>query len=379
MNKRKTLLIGCGKAGNRITNELLEGDKSGQLTGLFVNTSFKDMAELSKRTEENTFLFSSADGSGRDRTIAQQYVKDQVKSLVSVITNYPLHDNIYLITSTDGGSGSGITPMLCQLLRSGFDKKKLLNRKINLIAIMPNQKVDDRLAFENAIGFWNDIVKKRTDKEGNEFSIKDKCLDSIKIIDNTKGKSYNDINAKIVKTIINSFNMNGVSDEGDIDDKDAFKFNTEKGFSIILDIPSGYDSASDAIDKAIKECIYGLPNSYNCEYLGISLNEDDYLIDDIRNCFSTVNKTTYKTYNKLGHNTVVLGGCSEPNELMANIVQKLEEIKNGITNNENYNKDLTVKFENTINKSNKNTKSEVQATFTANELDDLANELDDMF
>lgn len=378
MNKRKVLLIGCGKAGNRIINEILEGDKSGQLTGLFVNTSYKDMAELSKRTEENTFLFTSADGSGRDRTIAQQYVKDQIKSLVSAITDYPLHDNVYLVTSADGGSGSGITPMICQLLRSAFDKKNL-NRKINLIAIMPNQKIDDRLAFENAIGFWNDIVKIRKDKSGNEFSIKDKCLDSIKIIDNTKGKNYADINSKIVKTIINSFNMNGVHDEGDIDDKDALKFNTEKGFSIILDIPSGYDSASEAIDKAIKECIYGLPNSYNCEYLGISLNENDYLIDDVRNCFSTVNKTTYKTYNKLGHNTVVLGGCSEPNELITNIAQKLEEIKNGITHNKNDNKDLTIDFENAINKPNKKVKAEVQSTFTASELDDLASELDDLF
>lgn len=378
MNKRKILILGCGKAGNKITNELLEGDKSGQLIGLFVNTSFKDMADLSKRTEENTFLFSSADGSGRDRTIAQQYVKDQLKSLVSAITNYPLHDNIYLITSTDGGSGSGITPMICQLLRSGFDKLKL-NRKINLIAVMPNQKVDDRLAFENAIGFWNDIVMERTDKQGNKFTIKDKCLDSIKIIDNTKGKSYADINSRLVKTMINSFNMNGVSDEGDIDDKDALKFNTEKGFSLILDIPSGYDSASEAIDKAIKDCIYGLPDSYNCEYLGISLNEEDYLIDDVRGCFPTVNKTTYKTYNKLGHNTVVLGGCLEPNELITNIAQRLEEIKNGILSNKNDNKDLTIKFEDSINKSINKTKSPSQATFTASELDDLANELDDLF
>lgn len=377
MNKRKVLLIGCGKAGNRITNELLENDKTGQLTGLFVNTSFKDMAELSKRTEENTFLFSSADGSGRDRTIAQQYVKDQIKSLVSAITNYPLHDNIYLITSTDGGSGSGITPMICQLLRSTFDKRKL-NRKINLIAIMPTQKVDDRLAFENAVGFWNDIVKKRIDKDGNEFSIKDKCLDSIKIVDNTKGKSYTDINARLIKTIINSFNMNGVSDEGDIDDKDALKFNTEKGFSIILDIPSGYNSASEAIDKAIKDCIYGLPDNYNCEYLGISLNEEDYLIDDVRSCFSTVNKTTYKTYNKQGHNTVVLGGCLEPNELITNIAQRLEDIKNGI-NNKKEDKDLTIKFDETINKPTVKTKSETQVTFTESELDDLASELDDLF
>lgn len=377
MNKMKCLIIGCGKAGNKITNEILEGDKSGQLTGLFVNTSYNDMANLSKRTDDNTFLFTSANGSGRDRSIAQNYVKDQIKALITAITNFPLRDNVYLITSADGGTGSGITPMICQLLKNAFDSKGL-DRKINLIAIMPNQKTDDTLAFENAIGFWNDIVKTRKDKQGNEFTIKDKCLDSIKIVDNTKGKNYSEINSRLVKTLLNSFNMNGVHDEGDIDDKDSFKFNTEKGFSIILDIPRGYSTVEEAIDKAIADCIYAVPDNYNCNYLGISLKEEDYLIDEVRNSFSIVNKTTYKTYNS-NHNTVVLSGCAEPNELITNMAQKLEDLKSGLIEKDRP-KDLTINIEDTIVKNEpKKVKKDVQVTFSESELDDIANSLDDMF
>lgn len=377
MNKMKCLIIGCGKAGNKITNEILKGDKSGQLTGLFVNTSYNDMATLSERTEDNTFLFTSANGSGRDRSIAQNYVKDQIKALITAITNFPLRDNVYLITSADGGTGSGITPMICQLLKNAFDSKGL-DRKINLIAIMPNQKTDDTLAFENAIGFWNDIVKTRKDKQGNEFTIKDKCLDSIKIVDNTKGKNYSDINSRLVKTLLNSFNMNGVHDEGDIDDKDSFKFNTEKGFSIILDIPRGYGTVEEAIDKAIADCIYAVPDNYNCNYLGISLKEEDYLIDEVRNSFPIVNKTTYKTYNKK-HNTVVLSGCAEPNELITNMAQKLEDLKSGLIEKDRP-KDLTINIEDTIVKNEpKKVKKDVQVTFSESELDDIANSLDDMF
>lgn len=377
MNKRKILIIGCGKAGNRITNEILKNDDSKQLTGLFVNTSYGDMANLSERTEENTFLFSSADGSGRNRDIAQQYVKEQLKALISVITNYPLHDNIYLLTSTDGGTGSGITPMLCQLLRTAFDKKKL-DRKINLIAIMPNQKIDDRLAFENAIGFWNDIVKVRKDKQGNEFTIKDKCLDSIKLVDNTKGSNYNEVNSKIVSTLLNSFNMNGVHDEGDIDDRDSKTFNTEKGFSLILELPKGVTNTTEAIDEAIKSSIYALPDNYDCAYIGMSLIENDYLLDDVRNCFPVVYKTTYKTYNNI-HNTVVLSGCSAPNELIESITQKLCDLKKGITSKDVEKEDLTINFEGTINNKSQKPKVEVTATFTNSELDDIANSLEDMF
>jgi hypothetical protein len=375
MNKRQILLIGCGKAGNRLINEIMEKDPL--LTGLFVNTSYDDMAKLSKVNEDNAFLFSSANGSGRNRNIAQQYVKDQVKSLIDVIIRFPMHNNIYIFTSADGGTGSGITPMICQLLRATF-KSKNLDRKINLVAIMPNQKIDDRLAFENSIGFWNDIVMERKDKQGNIFTIKDE-LDSIKFIDNTKGQNYSDINEKVVRDIVNSFNMNGTHDEGDIDDRDSKTFNTEKGFSLILTLPSGYKNAKDAIDKAIENTVFSKPDNYNCNYLGISLNEKEYMIDDVRSCFETVYKTTYKTYNQKGHNTIVLSGCSAPNETITSIKQKLEEL-NSNKNNITEKVDLTVNLTDTINKVE--TKKAVvndKPTFTESDLDDIASAIDDLF
>lgn len=375
MNKRQILLIGCGKAGNRLINEIME--KEPLLTGLFVNTSYDDMAKLSKVNEENVFLFSSANGSGRNRNIAQQYVKDQVKSLVDAIIRFPVHNNIYIFTSADGGTGSGITPAICQLLRATF-KSQNLDRKINLVAIMPNQKIDDRLAFENAIGFWNDIVMERKDKQGNKFTIKDE-LDSIKLIDNTKGSNYTEINAKAVRDIVNSFNMNGTHDEGDIDDRDSKTFNTEKGFSLILTLPSGFNNAKEAIDKAIEDTVFAKPDNYNCNYIGISLNEKDYMIEDVRNCFDKVYKTTYKTYNPKGHNTVVLSGCATPNEIITTIQQKLEEL-NSDKDDDSEKVDLTVNLTNTINKSEtKTTTKETKMTFTDADLDDIASAIDDLF
>lgn len=376
INKRQILLIGCGKAGNRLVNELMLKDS--MLTGLFVNTSYDDMAKLKMCKEENTFLFTSADGSGRNRSIAQQYVKDQIKSLINTITSYPLHSNIYIATSTDGGTGSGITPMICQLLRNAFKSKKL-DRKINLIAVMPNIKIDDKLAFENALGFWNDIVMKRKDKEGNEFTIKDECLDNIKLIDNTKGKNYEEINKKVVRDIINSFNMNGTHDEGDIDDRDSKTFNTEKGFGLILTLPTGYKDTKEAVDFAIKDSVFALPDNYNCNYIGLSLNEEDYILEDVRNCFDTVYKTTYKTYNTHKHNTIVLSGCMSPNEVITSIKQKLDELNTKQNNQSNTDSDLTVSLKTTINKPHIKSVEEDKPTFTESDLDDIISASLDMF
>jgi ribosome-associated translation inhibitor RaiA len=182
-----------------------------------------------------------------------------------------------------------------------------------------------------------------------------------------------------VRDIINSFNMNGTHDEGDINDRDSKTFNTEKGFSLILTLPLGFDNAKDAIDKAIEDTVFAKPDNYNCNYIGMSLSEKDYMIDDVRSCFDKVYKTTYKTYNTKGHNTVVLSGCATPNEIITTIKQKLEEL-NSDKEDVSEKIDLTVNLTNTINKSdNVKVEKNTKVTFTEMDLDDIASAIDDLF
>lgn len=314
--KRNVLLVGCGKAGNKMINEMMEKDSS--YVGLFVNSSYNDMVGLSKFNKENAFLFSSADGSGRDRTIAQKYVTDQIKPLVETILKYPMHDVITIFCSADGGTGSGITPTMIALLKQTI-KSKNLDKKINLVAIMPDTGLEDRIAFENSISFWNEISK-----------IRKVYIDDIKLIDNsTRDNNYSAINKDAVNSLHNSLNMNGQHDIGDIDSKDSFKFNTAKGFSIVLTLKDGFNSAKEAVDDAINNCVFALPNSYECDYIAISVKEDSYNVDDIKRCFDTVYKTTFKTYQSK-HNTVVLSGCSIPSEVIQNIKIKLDYINDEV-------------------------------------------------
>jgi outer membrane murein-binding lipoprotein Lpp len=139
-------------------------------------------------------------------------------------------------------------------------------------------------------------------------------------------------------------------------------------------------NAKDAIDKAIKNTVFALPDNYNCNYIGISLNEEDYMIEDVRSCFDSVYKTTYKTYNLLKHNTVVLSGCSTPNEIITSINQKLEDLNSKQDNKESEKDDLTIDLKNTINnvKTKKNDDND-KPTFTESDLDDIASAIDDLF
>lgn len=361
MNKRRMLLIGNGKTGNKLVNEMIKKDS--RYTGLFVNTAYNDMAKLEKFSDDNAFLFPSANGSGKNRNIAKEYVKGQIKSLVDTIASYPLHDTIVIFTSADGGTGSGVTPMLIQLLHKTFMMKDL-NRSINLVAVIPDCNNEDKVSFENTIEFWNEIV-----------AIKDECLNDIKLVDNSKGQTYAEINERVTDELNRAYSMNGEHDEGDIDDADAKKFNIEKGFGLVLPLDNKFRYAKEAIDSALDNSIFAIPNSYECNYLGISLVEGDFKINDVRNCFDTVYKTTYRTYNNK-HNTIVLAGCDAPSEIIENIKESLDEINNKNLKRENKSKDLTIDLKDTTNKKNK---SKEKATFTEDELDDIASALEDLF
>lgn len=363
MNKRKMLLIGCGKTGNKLVNEMLK--KDGRYTGLFVNTAYNDMVNLEKFSEDNAFLFSGANGSGRNRNVAKEYVKNQIQSLVDTICAYPMHDVITIFTSADGGTGSGMTPMLIQLLKMTYDTKKL-DRKINLVAVMPDYDNDDKVAFENSIEFWNEIMK-----------IKDKCIDDIKFVDNSKGKTFAEINSRVVELLNNAYSMNGEHDEGDIDDKDAKVFNTEKGFGLVLTLSDDYKDPTKAIDEAIKNSIFALPNSYDCNYLGISIKEDSYSLKDVRNCFDTVYKTTYRTKNKK-HSTIVFGGCNVPSEVIEMIKTKLDDInEKSVKRESNNSMIIDVESENVTHK--KESSKGNKATFTEDEIEDISAKLMDLF
>lgn len=361
MNKKKMLLIGCGKTGNKLVNEMLKKDN--RYTGLFVNTAYNDMANLEKFSEDNAFLFSGTNGSGRNRNVAQEYVKKQIPSLIDVIGSYPMQDVVTIFTSADGGTGSGMTPMLIQLLKMSYTQKKL-DRKINIVAVIPDYDNDDKVAFENTIEFWNEIMK-----------IKDDCIDDIKFIDNSKGKSYADINEKAVTLLNNSYSMNGEDEEGDIDDKDAKVFNTEKGFGLVLELSDDYKKAKDAIDDAIKRSVFALPNTYDCNYLGISVKDGSYPLKEIRECFDSVYKTTYRTKNSK-HNTIVLGGCDIPSEIIEMIKTKLDDLNSKVVNRQSKNVFIDLETPATHKKEeNKGNK----ATFTEDEIDDISAKLMDLF
>lgn len=364
MNKTKIMGIGIGQAGDILLNEFVNRDK--RITPLFINSAYDDMSGLSNfNYEKNAYVFPGENGTGRQRDKAKEFVKDHLKSLLDIFSRYPLQQVVYVFFSTDGGTGSGSAPRILQTLR-----KACPNKKINVVAVLPNADKSDEISLNNS------------KKCCEELAPLENILNDIKFIDNTKGKTYKEINQKAIDDIIMSLNLNGRNDEiGNIDDSDSMIFNTEKGYGFILSLDEATQtnkvSTVEAIDKAIKRSVFALPDSYECVNAGISIKEGQYDIDELESNFK-ISKHCYKTYNPK-YNGIVLGGCSAPNEALEYIKLRLEEVKENNAKIDLKKKKMKVDSNKNTNTNKKSNKEEVKMTYTEEELDNLVDDLENLF
>jgi hypothetical protein len=323
--------------------------------GLFINSAYEDTKGLEKfDVEKNAYLFPATSGTGRDREVAKEYLKDHVQSLADTVARYVIQDVVIIYFSMDGGTGSGITPTFAQVL-----KRTCPNKKINLVGIIPDFNRADKLALKNTLSCWNEIA---------ELS-KQNIIDDIKFIDNSKRKTYEQINKKAIDDIVFSFNMNGKCEYGSIDDNDAKRANTAKGYGLILNLDGKYRDIKDAIDNALEDSVFAKPNSFQCIYLAVSLKDFDVLqaVEQFES-----DETAYVANNST-HNTIVLGGCDEPTEIIENIKiaydDLLEKSKSrGTIRRTTYNID--------DKKEKKEKNKDLKTEFTSEELDNL---FDDLF
>lgn len=367
MDKSKMLLVGCGKTGNVLVNEMMKLD--GRYTGLFVNSEYTDMANLEKFSPKAAFVFNNANGSGKNRELAKSYLQDQIQSLVDKIVSYPLHEVVTIFTSADGGTGSGITPSLITIMRMAF-KKKNIDKKINLVAVMPNCDDCDEVSLDNSVAFWNDIM-----------TIQEKYIDDIKFIDNTRGSNYKEINKSAVISLNNAYTMKGNDTEfGEIDDNDAKRINCGKGFGVVITLPESMPNTNRAIERALSDSVFALPSNYDAKYVGISLkkisHETEYNLSDIKNFINSKPQISYVTTNPK-HTTILLGGCSAPTDIIDMIIDIKKGLEKKRLERENEKKDLRVNID-TVEKKVKFEPTNKAAVFTDDDVSDLANDMLDL-
>lgn len=359
MNKNRILGIGIGQAGNILLNEFLDRDK--RYTGLFINSAYDDMSGLSNfNYEKNAFVFPGESGTGKDREKAKLFVKSSLKSLADIFTRYPLHDVIQVFFSTDGGTGSGSAIMILQTLR-----KVCPNKKINVVAVLPDPDKSEEIALKNCLDCCS------------ELAAIENMVDDIKFVDNSKFDKYDEINRRVLNDIDAAFSIVGKHSIGNIDESDSKRANTAKGYGAILRLEDDEITLVDAIANAKNNSPFAIPGELDCKFLAISVKEDQYEIDGLKQQFKKDDTIVYNTHNNK-NNVVVFGGCSAPNDSIKYIQIRLEQLKNGSEAIKR--KGLVVDTNlNTKNNKNKVVDDSIKTTYSEDELDSLVDDLENMF
>lgn len=305
----KNLLISIGGCGNTLLNTWLEiNDK---YDGLFINSNANEMMDLTHANNSNMITLVGK-GAGKDREIAKNnFHNDEGKIYDYFFDKIKLYDTYTIITSADGGTGSGTTPEFCRILKGIIDNVGLTNVDINIIAVIPklNEKI---MNLENTLNFYNDILNLSEEN----------VINSYLFINNERCQgNMEDFNREVIDLIDRSLEMSNAS----IDERDIKIINGVKGYRVILELDENIQDINQAIAEARRTSPFVIPNQLYCSHILASVT-NNFNKEDVVSRF-TVSNSHKEEYNDNGDNLIVLGGCQKVNGYMNMVKSALESLR----------------------------------------------------
>lgn len=302
--KSELLVIGCGGCGNNLIDTFMGLDP--RYTGIFANTNMAEMETLENfDIERRCFYIPNADGTGKERKLAEKYIKTEFPKFVEQIVKFTNQKYVIFMASLDGGTGSKSITMLSRLA-----KRYCPEKSINIIATFPTMN-EGQKSYENTIETWNELMDLK--KKG--------IIDSFQFIDNNKCDERQ-INRVTMEELDDSFNIVG----GKIDSSDLEKAQISKGYKVFLKLDGNVKDTDYAIDKAIKNSFYYMPDNFECDVLLGSINVNSHNIRKIKEKFKAFDITKFSEVEE-GDSFIILGGCEMPTEPIQLIDECLSDIK----------------------------------------------------
>ena len=306
MDKSQMLVTGLGQCGGILADGMKVRNQ--RYTTMYINSSLGDTKGLKFADRDtNVFIYSGADGSGRNRDKAKKFIDNDKMRLATFLNRFKQFVSMIIFTSLDGGTGSGSVAEFIRLV-------KAINPtiKINVVGVLPKLKEQD-LQLQNTIDCCSELAKIST------------FINDIKFINNNKREKsdYSEINKEAIEDIDMSYGMLGHSDEGSIDTGNLENVCTAQGYGVILRLPKHYNNLNEAINHAKNSSLFAMPSDLTCTYGAVNVMKDDYnlnlVVDKLK-----ADKTIYKTYNNK-FNLIALGGVSSPTDDTDYIKNELEE------------------------------------------------------
>jgi hypothetical protein len=367
-NRNEITLIGCGGAGGKLVDELLNVDPRFQ--AYFINSSITDINTLDHKDDldKNYLCISNNNGAGRSRELGKAYSKKYGWSILDKIESFD-NKNIWFVASLGGGSGSSIVSVMLAAIKQKIDDPEdVFDKTINLIGILPRLDSSDDI-LKNTLETWNEIFsygvvnnmifvdnnniidgQYLTEEEINErFSI---LFDSIFEIPMNNGRNFD------------TGNLGRVLDA--------------KGCTYIYDLPSDCTTMEQAIKEADSSSVlakmYKTKNNtvidpidgkekLKCAFVGTSFNNDNYIHEDVLMNYKWQDGD-FNGYND-ENNLIIVSGCYPPLYSIQVIKAELEDRqrekeKEKVTNFSEFVVDFNSEAASTVSKPNRPTSANSQ-------------------
>lgn len=328
----KVSVIGVGNAGNQIAARAF---RRGIKNVIAINSSEKDLNTV--RDEINTLLIGDSKGAGKDRSNAKEFIK---KGISSIIQEKHLDDSIvnqdvvFIVTSTGGGTGSGMGPVLHAVLSATFPKTHFI-----IVGILPS--LNESLAAQQ-----NSLEWLREMKQSNPTYM---LYDNGNREDKGAIEMLTSINDEIVNDmLVVQGDYQKDTPYSSIDEKDSMKLYTTRGRLVIGQIKDFNEkdlelrTIEDRLISSIKVSAHS-----ELEYDRV-IKRQGLIINLNNNLYRTLDTNIPEVHNAFGEpiegfehlvieNAVpsfvatVMAGLSFPDDRISKTLQRIEKIQEALT------------------------------------------------
>ena len=265
----KVYVIGLGGAGNKA---IISAIKSGVITKqncMLLNTT---LADIEAGFEDISFKFgSSRGGCGKERNKAKGYM---IEGLRGELSNLKLvgEDDIelvLLVSSTEGGTGSGSTMILAKYIN------QVIGKPVQIFAFAGFE--EDGRGLKNTVEFFQE----------SDENLSIQCTSNSKFLDGGTNKieaeKASNIDFVNRLRVITGYDM--VESDQNIDATDLFKVSTQPGYTICNRIPLTPKVKNvDQYNKIIKEFLdteTSLDTNKTVKRLAIIFNISESTTDNV--------------------------------------------------------------------------------------------------
>lgn len=325
----KVCTLGFGNCGGQIADLAM---KQYQIPGIAINSSQKDLSNINHVTK---IILGNTLGSGKNRDQAKSFIKMHIAALLQqdkFTTMINENDLIFIISSIGGGTGSGMAPMMCDILSRKFSEKKFI-----LVEVYP--PIGESLAAQqNSLDYLKEVRTNMPNVtymayDNNKYAtlttpemmqrVNNEIVEMLPVFrgDYFYPTPFNSIDDQDLLTIVGTPGRMAVYTLNNIKEKDFDSKSIEESMiDIIKNVSANVELDRDKIVKKIG-IITNLNNKLN-KLIDPNYTKIQDLIGTPVELFEHVYMTS--TNDETNRMVLILTGLSVPDDRLTKVVQRIE-------------------------------------------------------